>query len=43
LFALPLKTIPEVLMELPNFKTLFVNTGDTGLDFDQVVDVLKQF
>lgn len=41
LFALPIKTLPEVLMELPNLKILSVNTGDVSLDFDQVVDVLK--
>ncbi|WP_374295767.1 leucine-rich repeat domain-containing protein [Acinetobacter sp.] len=42
LFALPLKTLPNVLSELADLKTLSVNTGDSSLDFDEVVAVLKQ-
>ena len=41
LFALPMKTLPSVLAELPNLKILSVNTGGVSLDFDQVIDVLK--
>ena len=42
LFALPMKTLPSVLAELPNLKILSVNTGGVSLDFDEVVAVLKQ-